>query len=78
MDVGQVETEEMESCNGKMRHASNVLGYIETYTTMQCITTKFDFDPTNALRINHEVKSKLTKVHFSCLFSEFGLSFLNK
>ena len=37
-----------------------------------------DFNPVCALKIAQDVRSKLIKVHFAYLLSEFGLSFLNK
>ena len=44
-----------------------------------CVTQKYgNFNPICALKIAQDVKSKLTKVHFAYLLSEFGLSFLNK
>ena len=49
------------------------------HASVQCVAKKnAHFNPKKALKISHDVKSKLAKVHFAYLLDEFGLSFLNQ
>ena len=49
------------------------------HASVRCITKKnVHFNPENALKISHDVRSKLTRVHFAYLLNKFGLSFLNQ